>query len=290
MSKSEQSDQQETVQELKAAIQMAPVGALGVQNDGHIVCTNELATEAAGIPAEKLAGAPLADLVVPEDSSKVTEALENATSDLTTVTTRLAAKLKPVELAVRRAGDSGLVVSIRDMSAEFGLSAKAAGNLTHDQLTGLPDKYFVLGELAYRLEDPKAKPMAVVSVWIDQLEKLVETHGQSSVDKILREVADRLTLKLRAPDLLGRMDSSGFMVLLTSDAPTEELTDIGDRLRNEIAFPVNVDGTLISFTASVAITPLAGKAPSLQRVIGLLESATERALGGEGARTDIVDV
>lgn len=290
MSKSEQSDQQKTVQELEAAIKMAPVGALGVQNDGLILCTNELAADASGIPSDKLDGAPLADLVIPEDSSKVTEALENANDELTTVVTRLAAKLKPVELAVRRANDNGSVVSIRDMSAEFGLSAKAAGNLTHDQLTGLPDKYFVLGELAFRLEDAKAKPMAIVSVWIDQLEKLIETHGQSNVDKIISEVADRLTLKLRAPDLLGRMDSSGFMVLLSSDAPTEELTDIGDRLRNEIAFPVNVDGTLISFTASVAIAPLAGNKPSLQRVIGLLESATERALTGEGSRTDIVEI
>ena len=289
MSKSEQSDQRKTIQELEAAIDMAPVGALGVGSDGLILCSNELATKAAGIPSDKLDNAPLADLVVPEDSTKILDAVENASSELTTVVTRLAAKLKPVELAVRRASDSGLIVSIRDMSAEFGLSAKAAGNLTHDQLTGLPDKYFVLGELALRLEDAKAKPMAVVSVWIDQLDKLVETYGQTNVDKILKEVADRFTLKLRAPDLLGRMDDSGFMVLLSSDAPTEELTDIGDRLRNEIAFPVNVDGTLISFTASVAIAPLAGKKTSLQRVICLLDKASERAVSGEGARTDIIE-
>ena len=135
----------------------------------------------------------------------------------------------------------------------------------------------------------RPKPQAVLCVWIDELSSLVTSHGQSAVDKIIVEVSERLKLKLRAPDVLGRYDDAGFLVILTSDAPAEELTDIGDRLRSEVAFPVSLDQKLVSFTASVALGSLEKKKPSIEKVLSLLDSSAARAASSGGNRTDVLE-
>ncbi len=276
--------------ELSQFVELAPMGCVVVDSAGQVTHANDLAVAASGIPTERLVGAPLAELVIPETQKTVTEALASASEELKTVTTRLCAGLRPIELGVRSVSSSQAIVSFRDVTDEFELSAKAGADLTHDQLTGLPDQYFVLSELTQRLSTSKAKPQALLCVWIDELSSLVDTYGQNAVDRITQEVSERLTVKLRAPDLLGRYEEAGFLALLTSDAPAEELTDIADRLRNEIAFPVSLDQKLVSFTASVAIAPIRKKRPSAERVLALLESSANKAANAGGNLTDIVEL
>jgi GGDEF domain-containing protein len=76
---------------------------------------------------------------------------------------------------------------------------------------------------------------------------------------------------------------------LGSEAPPAQLAEIADRLRAEMAFPVEVDNALVSFTASVAVASITSRRPSIERALSQLESVAERAAQG-GNRTEILEL
>jgi len=264
-----------------------PAGFLVLNAEGTIVQSNEVAIDIMGIPADKLLGAPLAELLLPDFSEDFKSVLDNSVEEITTLPVRLANALKPVELNVGMHEDFHLV-NVRSMASEYKLSAQACSELTHDQLTGLPDQYHTLTQLHAKINSANPKPISLLCIWIDELAGLTTSHGTRAVERVIQEVGDRLQQKLRAPDLLGRFDEAGFLALLTSDAQVEELTEIADRLRSEIAFPVNFDKKLVSFTASVAFASVTDKKPSIERVLALIEASGTRAANNGGNRTDIL--
>jgi len=88
--------------------------------------------------------------------------------------------------------------------------------------------------------------------------------------------------------MVGRFLDAGFLIMMNSDSSAEQLTEIADRLRGEVAFPVELDSRLVSFTASVAVGSLTAQQPSIERILAVLEAAAHRASQGAGNRIDVL--
>ena len=264
-----------------------PVGCL-IVCDGIVTAANPEATEVLGFPHGKLVKTALHELLLPEFEERCVTLLEDADDRSKYLQVRLAKGASAIEFAIRRVGDQTAAVAVRSLRQELYYSAAAKGDLTHDQTTGLPNRYYVLSELERQLTPTTLRPLSVVGVWVDDLDGLGKKRGRDLCDKILAEVANRLEAKLRSPDLLGRFDQTGFLAILRSDVDISQLTEIGDRLRDEIAFPVEIDDKLVSFTTSIAIGSVEDECPSAGRVVALLQAAANRALTSGGDRTEVV--
>lgn len=280
------------IERYEEVLNHSPIGCLLLE-DGVIRMANDEAVETMGIPRDRLLGVPLAELLVPEYETACLELLERATtqpnvSDSEPV--RLARALAPMELLARGLDSDIVMVGVRSMSNEHYYSAQAGGALTHDTVTGFPDHYHVLSQLHERLAVPHKKPMALMCLWIDELPQMADTYGKRAVHRVMREAGQRLQDRLRAPDVLGRFDDAGFLVMMSSDSTPEQLTDIAERLRGEIAFPVELDRGLVSFTASVVVGSITNQRPSIERVLALLEAAANRAANSGGNRTDFLTI
>ena len=262
------------------AVLRAMPGAGVLTEGGVIVAANAEAVEATGVAQSRLVGALLADLVLAEHQRRVLKLLAGSGPDLTRAEVRLAAGLRPVELVARRLTPRVALVTVRSMEREMELSAAAGGALTHDPVTGLPNRYYVLEELYQRLRSPAARPLSCVAVWVDDINRVIAERGPRAAERILSQVGERIHGRLRAPDLLGRYDDRGFLVLMASDMDSEQLERVAVRLRDEIGFPVEHENALLAFTASMALVPLAGRRPALQAVIGRLDETARRAAGG----------
>ena len=278
------------VEKYAPVLRCSPIGCI-IVSGGVIRAANPEVVETTGIPLGRLLGVPLCDLLVPEFQAPLAALLDDA-SEATSVAlgVRLSRALAPVELLVRRLDDGVNIVGVRSMATEYFFSAKAAGSLTHDVITGFPDRYQLLSQLHDRITATQPTPLALVCLWIDELPQLVSTNGERAVDRVVREVGQRIQGRLRSPDVLGRFDEAGFLTLLTSDAPTTQLTEIAERLRAEVAFPVEFDGSLVSFTASVAVASVSDRRPSVERALAQLEAAGNRAKAGGGNRTEILEL
>lgn len=263
-------------------------GACLVLSDGVVRGANDEAVEALGIPRTHIVGVPLPELVLPEMQLELAKFIDASTKVVSTKAMRLANGLVPIEFSARRLSDSVLLVGARRMTVEHEMSALAGGSLTHDQITGLPNRYHVLSQLHERLSVKGTQPLAVIAIWIDDLTTLRDERGPRVVERVSRQVGERVQARLRGPDLLGRLDDEAFLALLTTDSTLEQLSEIADRLRNEVAFPVEFDGGLVSFTASVMVGSLQGARPSLEKVQSRIESVGKKASASGGNRTEIV--
>lgn len=267
-------------------LRYAPGGCLLI--DGReIKGVNAEATAVTGIPRKNLIGIELTEIAVDEHQDQVGTAIDASSDTITLVRMRLASGLHPLELSLRRLNRTLTLVGIRSVAPEHALSAASGGGLTHDEITGLPDRHHILEQLQHRLSLPQVQPLALVAVWIDELEALEAEQGDRVTQRIMRQVGERIQARLRGPDMLGRLDDSGFLVLLTTDSEIDQLKEIADRLRAEVSFPVDCSGTLVSFTSSVMVGSLSNKRPSLERILNRLETVTAKAASGGGNRTEL---
>ena len=265
-------------------------GACVVVEDGIIKGANAEAIDVSRIPRNRLVGAPLSDFVVDDAKTEIESLLNHEGEGLKVSHVRMAAGLKPIELVSRRLSPRLQVVALRHMDLEHRMSALAGGHLTHDKATGMPDRFHVLENLYDRLTLTPGQPLALIAIWIDDLDSLRSERGDRVAQKITRQVGERIQARLRGPDLVGRLDQAAFLALLTSDSDLEQLKEIADRLRNEVSFPVEVDGVLVSFTASVAVASISGRRPSVERALAQLEAAANRARAGGGDRTEVLEL
>lgn len=276
------------IEQLAQFCELAPVGCLILEN-GVIRHASAEAVQTLGIPKERLVDVPLVELMVPDFESKCADLLAHPSGGSAQTAVRLAAGLAPFELRARAMNDSVTLVAVRSMASEEHYSSLAGGSLTHDMVTGLPNHYHVLLQLSSRFEQPRKVPSAILGLWVDELPGMTEAHGARTVQRIVKEVGRRLQEKLRAPDLLGRFDDTGFLVLMTTDASAEQLVEIAARLRDEVAFPVDLSGDLVSFTASVVVGSVSSTGrPSVERILAHLEAAANRAVNTGGNRTDVL--
>lgn len=237
----------------------------------------------------RLIGSPLATLVVEDHRPHVQALVTDPASMPARIEVRLADGFHPVELSISvlPGVPNLLIVGVRSMAREFRLSALAGAELTHDQATSLPNRLHLMAQLHERITAPRSRPLALVGLWIDDLEGLAVSRGDHAVSRVLREVATRIEKRLRGPDLLGRFDESGFLCLLTSVASTGQIKSIAGRLRDEVAFPVEFNDSLVSFTASVAVAQINEDRPTTEQAVNAIEGAAHRARGGTGNQTEV---
>ncbi len=268
-------------------LRLTPGGCL-IIDTGVVRGANEDAVDALAIPRNRLIGTPLPELMVDEMQFPVARFLDESGSELTTHHARLANGLTPIELTARRVDEQVVLVGVRPMELEHRMSALAGGELTHDQVTGLPNRYHLLEQLHRRLTAGAGQPLALIAVWIDDLDSLGGESGPRVVERVTRQVAERLQARLRGPDLLGAFGENAYLAVLSSDSPLEQLGEISERLRNEVAFPVEFNGSLVSFTASVFVATVGAKRPNLEKIQARIEAAGQKLAQSGGNRTEMV--
>ncbi len=263
-------------------------GGCVIVDDGIVLGANPEAVEATTIPLGRLIGIAFSEFLVPEAQSAWLTLLNKAGPTPTRTTARLSKNLTPVELTVRKLPDELTVVGIRSMASEHYYSALAKAELTHDPLTGFSNRYHLLCQLRDRLNTVPRPRIAIIGLWVDELPTLVSTQGERTVERVVKDVGARIQGRLRSPDIMGRFDEAGFVTLLTSDAQVAQLTTIANRLRDEVAFPVEFDNDLVSFTASIAVASIGNRQPSIEQVSTKLDQISKR-VSAEGHRTEIVE-
>jgi two-component system, cell cycle response regulator len=126
---------------------------------------------------------------------------------------------------------------------------------THDALTHLLNRGAISEELGRGLRGAQQsrQPLAVVMVDVDHFKVINDTYGHSAGDAVLREVASRFRLGLRAGDCAGRYGGEEFLLVL-SDCNLEYGQEIAEYLRQSLAeTPIKIGPISISISASFGV-------------------------------------
>jgi two-component system cell cycle response regulator len=125
-----------------------------------------------------------------------------------------------------------------------------------DPLTGLFNRRYALAQLG-RIADRAQRGdsgFAVLAIDLDRFKAVNDSFGHAAGDCVLVEVARRLSLNMRAGDLLGRIGGEEFIVALPQTTLANALA-LANRLRLAVeAVPVRIDPvTAIPVTISIGL-------------------------------------
>lgn len=111
-----------------------------------------------------------------------------------------------------------------------------------DTLTGLVNRRFGLERLGEEFSRAvrSMEPLGVILFDIDHFKSVNDTYGHQAGDKVLRTVADAARSVLREGDTLMRYGGEEFLAVLPG-AGTDDLDQLGDRIRREIETSVTSD-------------------------------------------------
>ena len=96
--------------------------------------------------------------------------------------------------------------------------------------------------------------MTLIMIDIDHFKNINDTHGHLVGDKVLTEVARRLSAAVRDFDSLGRYGGEEFLVVLKGTPLSTALT-VAERVRTHIAAgPISLHGLKVNVTISIGVS------------------------------------
>ena len=153
-------------------------------------------------------------------------------------------------------GDGGsLAIShIEDVTEQRHNEERLEWAASHDGLTGLPNRFSFLERLGVYLQTAEPGSIAVLFIDLDNFKVINDSMGHGAGDQLLQAMSERLRSIVRDRDMLGRFGGDEFIVLLRDIGGGHNPQDVAERLRQEIARPLEIDGAELYVTASIGIT------------------------------------
>jgi diguanylate cyclase (GGDEF)-like protein/PAS domain S-box-containing protein len=138
------------------------------------------------------------------------------------------------------------ITHIEDVTEQRRAAEQLRYAARHDDLTGLPNRAFLMHKLHDRLGVADIDEVAVLFVDLDQFKVINDSLGHEVGDEVIREVARRLRSALRDHDVLARFGGDEFIVVLGG-----EPVDVAERLRRSVHPPISAGEHELFVTASI---------------------------------------
>jgi diguanylate cyclase (GGDEF)-like protein/PAS domain S-box-containing protein len=125
----------------------------------------------------------------------------------------------------------------------------------HDDLTGLPNRLLLTDRLSHAIAQShrNEQMLAVIYLDLDGFKPINDNHGHELGDRVLVEIARRLTESLRTSDTVARIGGDEFVVLLAGISDIGECEFTAHRMLEMIARPIMLEDHTLNVTASIGI-------------------------------------
>ncbi len=142
---------------------------------------------------------------------------------------------------------------------------EAAHRASHDQLTGLANRQLFVEQLERALAYGArySRKTGVLFVDLDGFKDVNDTLGHDCGDRLLREVANRLSQCVRRSDAVARLGGDEFAILLPDVTSRLDVSHVREAILAKLAEPIDLGTQLLEAEASIgtAMAPLDGESP-----------------------------
>ena len=149
----------------------------------------------------------------------------------------------------------------------------------HDPLTGLPNRVLFQDRLANALARARrhGSEVAVMLLDLDHFKDVNDTLGHSVGDKLLREVASRLSEVARASDTWARLGGDEFALVQEGLRGSEGASVMAARVLAALDAPFRIDGHELEVAGSLGVTIYPTDGDSAERLVRNADVALYRA-------------
>lgn len=140
----------------------------------------------------------------------------------------------------------------------------------HDALTGLPNRNYFIDKLKGLLQQSRENSesnFAVLFLDLNRFKTINDSLGHSMGDRLIKNVAKRLSGMVREEDMVARFSGDKFGVILSDLLTKEEATSFADRLAKRLAEPYTLDGRQVFTSAKIGIAYGNSKYPEAEDIL-----------------------
>ncbi|GGK17598.1 putative bifunctional diguanylate cyclase/phosphodiesterase [Salinarimonas ramus] len=164
--------------------------------------------------------------------------------------------------SIEMGGSRAVVVLGVDVTERERAEAKIAHMALHDALTDLPNRVLFrerVDEALSRLRRA-GDGVAVLCLDLDHFKAVNDTLGHPVGDKLLTQVAARLTANVREADMVARLSGDEFAIVARDACAPQALDALAQRLVAALDEPFEIDGhqVVIGLSIGIAIAPADG--------------------------------
>ena len=162
----------------------------------------------------------------------------------------------------------------------------------HDALTRLPNRTLFLDRLAQALSraERTRRTVAVLFLDIDRFKVVNDGLGHVAGDRLLMEVARRLSTIVRPGDTVARFGGDEFVVLCDDIGAVDHAVEIADRIGEALGRPFAIGGSEVIAGASVGIAlAKGGKHEGAEALVRDADAAMYRAKERGKGRYEVFD-
>lgn len=144
----------------------------------------------------------------------------------------------------------------QDITERKAFEQKLLEQATHDQLTGLPNRFLAVDRLQQMLQHAQRHKsiIGIIYIDLDNFKTVNDSKGHTTGDDLLIQVANRVWSQLRAEDTLCRLGGDEFMALAPDlQHPVEDLKIIVNRVITALQSPFVLRNCEINLTSSIGI-------------------------------------
>jgi len=243
----------------------ATLEAIFFHENGRILDVNTNAETLLGRSADDLIGSDIFGFVTPEyrpivkkratDGIQGTWDIDFLSSDGAPIACELTALQREIN------GSTVRTLVVRDIRERLQAEAQIRQLAHFDALTGLPNRHQLLGHVHTELQEVQHNPKrraALAAFNLDNFKAINDSLGMATGDATLRVLAQRLSSQQAQYQLLARIHSDTFALLLTNlSGPLEEASAQAARqveeLLAQIAQPLPVQGHTLHLSAGAGV-------------------------------------
>jgi diguanylate cyclase (GGDEF)-like protein len=180
----------------------------------------------------------------------------------------------------------GGVITFRDVTDVMRKTVELEKRALYDELTKLPNRRLFLQQLekAIGRSQRSGRPLAVLFVDLDKFKSVNDTLGHDVGDELLRQVAQRMTAKLRVGDFSGRWGGDEFVVCLEDFGEAANAGAAAQKLVLVLSERYDVSGSEVYATPSIGIAVYPGSGEQAERLIKAADLAMYQAKKRGGGR------
>lgn len=145
-----------------------------------------------------------------------------------------------------------------------------------DELTGLPNRRALTAEAQARLAAHPERRQALLVLDVDKFKEVNDSLGHLTGDQVLVRLGARLREQVCDEDLLARLGSDEFAVLL-DDAGRDEAVDAAARLQAALDEPFALQNIALHSSVSIGIALYPDDGPDLQTLLSKAGMAMRKA-------------
>ncbi len=174
---------------------------------------------------------------------------------------------------------SHYLLTLADISSRKQQEARLRHDATHDPLTALPNRALLMDRLAVAIAQARRdeQQLAVLFIDLDDFKPVNDSLGHHVGDMVLRQLAQRLTARLRETDTVARLGGDEFVIVLTPPVDTAAAEAVATAILEHIGQPVRVNGHECKVTASIGISLFPDHGGEPETLIAAADAAMYRA-------------